>query len=147
MDQPSVAAAGRTGATEGDVPDEAVEAYALAWMQADRPELSPDEVVHACAVVVDKAAVRAGLAAAYPILAAQVLRNAADLLRSTAEGRREHLGQADTEHDRLLDIEVNALELAARIVAGDLEPLYGLLPVRRWTPEMHARLDAGDVSR
>jgi hypothetical protein len=64
-------------------------------------------------------------------------------LRWVAEGRRQYLHGMPDETRPRLELEVAALETAARIVDGDLEPLYGLLPTWLWTEEMHAELGVG----
>ena len=64
-------------------------------------------------------------------------------LRWVAEGRRAYLAGMPDEVRPRLELEVAALETAARIVDGDIESLYGLLPTWLWTEEMHAKLGVG----
>lgn len=72
----------------------------------------------------------------------------AALLRSVAAGRREYAAALAApieswaiEQRAALEAEAAAFESAAKIVEGDLGPLYGLLPSWRWTGEMTRRLD------
>lgn len=63
-------------------------------------------------------------------------------LETAAAARREYAGSAPTSQVAVLLTEAAAFESAAKIAAGDLGPLYRLLPSWRWTPEMNERLDA-----
>lgn len=72
-----------------------------------------------------------------------------DLLRAAAAGRQEYAKSiSTTETNRVmvrqredLELQASTLDQAAAIVDGSLEPLYGLLPSWRWTPEMHVALE------
>ncbi|MFG1776630.1 hypothetical protein ACGFIG_09395 [Micromonospora sp. NPDC049048] len=64
---------------------------------------------------------------------------AADLLRMAAAGRREY-ARAIPEKAEPLDLQAHTLDAAARVVEGDLAPLYDWLPSWQWTGEMNARL-------
>lgn len=62
-------------------------------------------------------------------------------LRWVAAARRTYLDGMPADMRRLVELQVDTLEMAARIVEGDLEPLYGLLPSWLWTDQMHAALN------
>lgn len=66
-------------------------------------------------------------------------RQATDLLRKAAEGRRVYAATPHA-HGELLDAEARLLDRAADVASGDLNPLYGWLPSWQWTDEMNARL-------
>lgn len=72
--------------------------------------------------------------------------DAAGLLRAAAAGRREYARGLDGETGVLgrsredLELQASTLEQAARVVEGDLGPLYGWLPSWRWTDEMERQL-------
>lgn len=58
--------------------------------------------------------------------------SAAQLLRACAQGRRDYAQNAPEDTRRVLEIEANAYDNAARLVDGDLTVAYGLLPSRSW---------------
>lgn len=64
----------------------------------------------------------------------------AQTLRAAAAGRREYMAAPPDEHRELLELQADTLDQAARIAAGDIEPLYELLPSWRWTDEMNKRV-------
>lgn len=74
---------------------------------------------------------------------AGVRAEAAAHLRKIADCRREYLKPGMPE-DQLeaISTQVFDLDIAADIVTGDLQPLYGLLPSWRWTDEMIEHLNA-----
>ncbi len=57
------------------------------------------------------------------------------LLRAIAAGRREYAHRESPVRAELQQ-EAELFELAARIAAGDIGPLYGLLPSWRWPDQM-----------
>lgn len=69
-------------------------------------------------------------------------QEAVNRLLAVAEGRREYAKNAPEGMARCLEIEAQAFQNAASIVAGDLMHLYGLMPSWRWTDEMDADLRA-----
>ncbi|MFY1595454.1 hypothetical protein [Micromonospora sp. WMMD737] len=66
----------------------------------------------------------------------------AALLRSAAEGRREYARGAANQPDiaEVLDMQAATIDACAKVLLGDLGPLYDWLPSHRWTPEMTAHL-------
>ena len=61
-------------------------------------------------------------------------------LRWVAEGRRSYAAGMPEDTRPQLELQIATLEAAARIVDGDTEPLFGLLPSWLWTDEMNAEL-------
>lgn len=55
------------------------------------------------------------------------------LLRLCADGRREYAQRAPHPSNEHLEIEANTLENAIKILDGDLDILYSLLPSWRWS--------------
>jgi hypothetical protein len=74
--------------------------------------------------------------------------DAAELLRAAAAGRRESAARCGGPGPREAEVreeflaEAATLEAAARVVDGDLGPLYNWLPSWRWTPETVTQLAA-----
>jgi hypothetical protein len=71
----------------------------------------------------------------------------AELLRTAAAGRREYAtslegatGTLGAQREALL-AQAGVLDQAAKVVEGDLGPMYGWLPSWRWTDEMNERID------
>lgn len=74
------------------------------------------------------------------------MSDAAELLRKAADGRDEYAAALDGSDNRrlieqreLLRVEASVLRRAARVVDGDLGPMFGWLPSWRWTDEMTRR--------
>lgn len=68
----------------------------------------------------------------------------ADLFRRCANGRRTYLHSIDGDERfkdavRLLRIQIETLDAVARVIDGDMGPLYNWLPSHLWTkPMLHA---------
>lgn len=84
--------------------------------------------------------VQALVANAYERGVAAGRAQAAADLRFAAEGRAEYARAASPEHRELLAFEAGTLDHAAAVAGGDIQPLYGWVPSRMWTPEMNAKL-------
>lgn len=66
----------------------------------------------------------------------------AELFRKAAAGRQEYAKSAPTpRHRELLKMQAHTLESAAKVIEGDMGPMYDWLPARDWTPEMLARMN------
>lgn len=67
----------------------------------------------------------------------------AGMLRAAAEGRRDYAKSAGSLPGDIaghLELQAATLDAAAKVLTGDLGPLYDWLPSHMWTPEMTARL-------
>lgn len=79
-------------------------------------------------------------------VAAHIIAQAAEKLRSVAAGRRQYLNRMSTTEGNVaqyvaIEDECRVMSLAADIVEGDLRPLFGWLPSWLWTDEMNATLN------
>jgi hypothetical protein len=79
--------------------------------------------------------------------AAAALGELSALFRMTARGRRQYLRSIEGDERfgsavELLRIEITTIESVARVIEGELGPLYDWLPSHLWTKEMLARLYA-----
>ena len=77
----------------------------------------------------------------------EAIERGVELLLRCADGRKEYAANAPDDQALILNCEASVLERAARIVQGDFQPCYGLLPSWRWDEAGLPEISGGDSPR